>query len=187
MSLFEFIIGMISVILALAIAQLFAGVADLMLTRARVRFYLPYAVWVASLFLITFLHWWSLWTFRDIPWNFAMFFFSLLGPSLMFFATAIISPRNREEEIVDLEAHFLNIRKLFLGVLMLMVVFFGLDGPLFGTEPPFNLIRAAQLAIFVPAAIGLFSVNRYVHSAISLFILASLCVGVVQRFLPGQG
>ena len=34
MSLFEFIMGMISVILALAIAQLFVGVAELMQRRA---------------------------------------------------------------------------------------------------------------------------------------------------------
>jgi len=187
LSLFDFIVGMISVIFALAIAQLFAGVADLILTRKRVRFYLPHAVRVVSLFLLTFLHWWSLWTFRDLTWNFAMFFYSLLGPSLMVFATTIIGPRNRAEEIIDLEAHFLGIRTPFLVVLMLMVVFFSMDGPLFQTEPPFNRLRAAQLAIFVPAAMGLSAENRHVHSATSVFIFVSLGAGVVLRFLPGQG
>ena len=178
---------MISVIFALAIAQLFAGVADLVLTRARVQLYLAHAVWIISLFLLTFLHWWSLWTFRDIPWNFAMFFYSLLGPSLMFFATTIISPRHREQDVIGLETHFMRIRKPFLAIFLLMTVFFSLDGPLFGTEPAFNQIRAAQLAIFVPVAIGLFSENRRLHSAIALITLANLGIAVVLRFLPGQG
>ena len=178
---------MISVIFALAIAQLFAGVADLVLTRARVRLYLAHAVWVVSLFLLTFLHWWSLWTFREVPWNFAMFFYSLLGPSLMFFATTIISPRRREEKVIDLEAHFMRIRKPFLLIFLLMIVFFSLDGPLFGTEPAFNQIRAGQFASFVPVAIGLFSVSRHAHSAIALITLANLSVAVAMRFLPGQG
>lgn len=86
MSLFEFIVGMISVILALAVAQLFVGVAELVQNRARVRFFWPQGIWILNLFLITFVHWWSLWTFRDLSWNFGMFFFSLLGPSMMFFA-----------------------------------------------------------------------------------------------------
>jgi hypothetical protein len=178
---------MISVIFALAIAQLFAGVADLILTRARVRFYLPHAIWVVTLFLLTFLHWWSLWTFRELTWNFAMFFYSLLGPSLMFFATTIINPRYRAQTTIDLEAHFLGIRKPFLVVFLLMLVFFSLDGPLFGTEPLFNQLRAAQFAVFVPTAAGLFWENRHVQAAISLISLASLSIAVVLRFLPGQG
>ena len=45
MDIFEFIVGMISVILALAIAQLFIGVSDLIQRRYRVRFFLPHSVW----------------------------------------------------------------------------------------------------------------------------------------------
>jgi len=76
---------MISVILALAIAQLYLGMADLLQNRARVRFFLPHTLWNINLFLLAFIHWWSLWTFRELSWNFAMFFYSLLGPSLIFF------------------------------------------------------------------------------------------------------
>ncbi len=66
MSLFEFIVGMISVIFALAVAQLFLGLAELVRNRARVRFFLAHGIWVVNLFLLTFLHWWTLWTFRDL-------------------------------------------------------------------------------------------------------------------------
>ncbi len=80
MDIFEFIVGMISVILALAIAQLFIGVSDLNQRRERVKFFFPHSVWATVLFLGAFLHWWSLWTFKDQDWNFAMFFLQLAWP-----------------------------------------------------------------------------------------------------------
>jgi hypothetical protein len=185
MTLFEFIVGMISVILALAIAQLFVGVAELMQQRARVRFFLPHSIWVVNLFLITFVHWWSLWTFRDLSWNFAMFFYSLLGPSLMFFATTMISPRERNAEVIDVMEHFLNIRQYFLSVFIIMLILFTFDGPLFGTEEAFNALRATQLFLFAIAVWGLVSINPRVHLAIALAVLAAATSVAIIRFLPG--
>ena len=186
MSLFEFIVGMISIILALAIAQLFVGVAELTQQRERVRFFLPHSIWVANLFLITFVHWWSLWTFRELSWNFAMFFYSLLGPSLMFFAATMLSPRDRSSETIDVMAHFLNIRQFFLSVFMIMLVLFTFDGPLFGTEELLNALRAAQLFLFAMAAWGLATESPRVQLAVSLAVLAGVSGVAIIRFLPGQ-
>jgi hypothetical protein len=153
--------------------------------RDHVRFFLPHSLWVGNLFLITFIHWWSLWTFRDLPWNFGMFFYSLLGPSLMFFAATILSPRDQRSETIDVMAHFLNIRQLFLSVFMIMLVLFTFDGPLFGTEELFNPLRAAQIFLFAMAAWGLVSVNPRVQLAISMAVLAGVSAVAVIRFLPG--
>ena len=139
MDIFEFIVGMISVILALAIAQLFIGVSDLIQRRDRVKFFLPHSVWATVLFLLAFLHWWSLWVFKDLDWNFAMF---------------------------------------------LLVSF---DGPMFGTEPYFNGLRATQGVVITSISWGIVSDNRRVQTIIALVVLGSLIVGVSIRFLPGQG
>jgi hypothetical protein len=187
MSLFEFIAGMISVIFALAVAQLFIGVAELAQHRGKVRPFLPHAVWNVNLFLLTFVHWWSLWTFRDLSWNFGMFFFSLLGPSLMFFAASVINPRVRSEGVIDLTAHFLAIRRLFMVVFIAMMVLFTLDGPMFGTEPHFNTLRVAQMSVVGSAAWGFASKSRSLHTAISLLVLLALGAVVIIRFFPGGG
>ena len=184
-SLFEFIVGMVSIILALAVAQLLVGVSELMQRRARVKFFLPHGIWVVNLFLLTFLHWWSLWTFRDLPWNFAMFFYSLVGPSLMFFLATMLSPRDRSSETIDLMAHFLNIRQFFLSVFMIMLVMFTFDGPLFGTEELFNPLRSAQLFLFAMAAWGLVTENTRVQLAISMAVLGGTLAASAIRFLPG--
>ncbi len=186
MSLFEFIVGMISIIFALSIAQLFMGVSDLLQQGVRVRFFLPHGLWIINLFLLTFLHWWSLWTFRELSWNFGMFLYSLIGPSLMFFACTMISPRNTTTVDIDISDHFLGIRKWFLSIFAVLMVCFTFDGPLFGTEPFLNEIRAVQFALVAISVLGVFSASRRFHTAVSVGILLSLCVGVFIRFLPGQ-
>lgn len=186
LSLFEFIVGMISVIFALSIAQLFLGVADLLQQGARVRYFLPHGIWVVNLFILTFLHWWSLWTFRELSWNFGMFFYSLIGPSLMFFACTVINPRNTTSIDVDLFDYFLTIRKWFLMIFAVLLIFFSFDGPLFGTEPLLNALRATQFSIVAITLSGIFSANRRFHTAASASVLAILSVAVFIRFLPGQ-
>ena len=187
MDIFEFIVGMISVILALAIAQLFIGVSDLIQRRDRVRFFLPHSVWATVIFLIAFLHWWSLWTFKDLDWNFAMFFYSLLGPSLMFFATTILNPRDRGKDTLDLAEYFMDTRHYFLGVTLVVFLLFTFDGPLFGTEQLFNSLRVAQAVVTACIVWGIVSDNRRSHTIIALAVLGSLLAVVSIRFLPGQG
>jgi hypothetical protein len=183
--LFEFITVMISVILALAAAQLFLGLAPLLQTRHSVRLSVTQAGWVASLFLITFLHWWSLWDFRDLTWTFPMFAMSLVGPSLMFFAATLINPRDVSHDPIDLVAHFGDIRRPFLAVVLVMMVFLTLDGPIFGTEPLFNRLRFAQVVIIGLAGLGIFSRDERVQASISLLTLALAVLAATARILPG--
>ena len=185
MDLFEFVTGMISVTLALAAAQLFIGIAQLVQTPAKVRVSLTHGAWVAVLFLITFLHWWSLWDFRDLSWTFPMFGFSLVGPGLMFFAAVLINPREASGSSVDLDAHFHRIREPFLIVFFVMMFFMTLDGPVFGTEPALNRLRLGQVGMMTLAAVAVGAKSRRVQSVISILALAAALVAVTARFVPG--
>lgn len=176
---------MISVVLALTVAQLFLGAADLVRYRTRVKFFLGHSIWLVNLFLIAFLQWWSIWSFRDLPWNFGMFFFSLIGPSLMFFAATMLNPRDFSEKSIDLAQYFLNIRRFFFAVLFLMLVLFTIDGPFFGTEPIFNPVRAVQVLLILLVAWGFITTARNSHIVIALATLTILCAAAVIRFFPG--
>ena len=175
---------MISVILALAVAQLFTGAADLVRYRTRVRFFLGHNVWLVNLFLLAFLHWWSLWAFRELAWNFGMFFFSLIGPSLMFFAASILNPKDFTKESVDLAEYFLGIRRFFYAVLILMLVLFTIDGPLFGTVPAFSPARITQIFVLAVVSGGLFSERQTIQTALAFTTLVILCALVAFRFFP---
>lgn len=187
MSLFEFISAMIGVLIALAIAQLLVSTGRLAQNHRRVRTYLPHSLWAIAIFLIAFLHWWSLWDFRDLEWNSAMFFFSLCGPLLLFFAVTLLSPEVRSgEENVDLKAHFQDMRVLFLSVFLAALVFLALDGPLFGTEPFFNSLRAIQGFLMMCITAALISSRTMVQIVSSALIVLVLLIGTILRFLPGS-
>lgn len=185
MSLFEFVAGMISVILALSVAQLFLGVARLIQRPGHVRFFVPHAVWNANLFMITFIHWWSLWDFRDLSWTFPMFFLTLLGPSLMFFASTVINPRHLTNDRVELETHFFEVRRPFMIVFIAMMVAISIDGPLFGTEEPFNSLRLGQTLVTGAAVWGLFSTKPGAHAIAAVGALLVIVFVTFVRFIPG--
>jgi hypothetical protein len=104
----------------------------------------------------------------------------------MFFACTMISPRNTSSIDVDLADYFLGIRKWFLSIVAVLLIFFSFDGPLFGTEPVFNELRAVQLLIVAIAVWGIMSANRRLHTVSSVGVLFIICVAVFIRFLPGQ-
>lgn len=186
MSLFEFISGMISVMLALSVAQLLLGVARLVQTRNQVTVFAPHTLWYMNLFLLIFLHWWSLWDFRDLSWNWLMFFYSLGGPTLLFFAATLITPQHHIDEPMNLEEHFMTSRKVFLWVVLLALLFVSGDGPLFGTEKPFNSLRIIQLSLATFLVLALASERRSVQVLTALGVLITLAFGAFVRFLPGQ-
>lgn len=116
-----------------------------------------------------------------------MFFFSLLGPSLVFFTASVINPRDHDERVIDLTAHFLHIRRPFMAVFTVIMVLFTLDGPLFGTEPALNPLRVTQVGVMVSTAWGFTSRRRNVHNAISLLVLVAVLIVAIIRFVPGSG
>jgi len=184
-ALFEFITVMISVILALAAAQLLLGLAPLLQTRHEVRLSGTHAAWVGSVFLITFLHWWSLWDFRDLDWTFPMFALSLVGPALLFFAATLINPRDTSSDPIDLAEHFRDVRRPLLIVILLAMVFLTVDGPLFGTEPPVNRLRFAQAGVIGMTGLGIASASDRVQVVVAFLTLALAVLAATSRLLPG--
>jgi hypothetical protein len=186
MSLFEFIVSMIGVLIALTIAQLLISVGRLAQRRQRVRTYLPHTLWVVAIFLFSFLHWWSLWDFRDLAWNSAMFFYSLMGPLLLFFSVTLLNPEPRDtDEVIELEAHFHGVRVMFLLVVLAGLLFLTFDGPLFGTEPWFNRLRSTQLC-FALAIVAAVVVDRnWMQALAAVVVVTLLLLATTLRFLPG--
>lgn len=186
MSLFEFISSMIGVLIALTIAQLLISVGRLAQHHQRVRPYLPHTLWVAAIFLLSFLHWWSLWDFRDLSWNSAMFFYSLGGPLLLFFSVTLLNPEPREDGApIDLERHFRDVRVLFLTVVLGGLLFLTFDGPLFGTEPWFNVLRITQLSLATAILLALVATRTVVQTLAAGFTVAILILASAVRYLPG--
>ena len=176
---------MISVILALALAQLFLGVAALVQTHSRVRLSVAHGAWVVSLFLILFQLWWSLWDLRLLEWIFPTVMFSLLAPSLLFLAATLASPREPFAEVVDLREHFAHVRRPLMAVVLIVLIVVTLDGPLLNDEVFFNRLRLQQLVISAAALATFLSARESVHTVAGLVAAVAMMTGWFIRFLPG--
>jgi H+/Cl- antiporter ClcA len=110
MSLFEFVTVMISMILALTLGQLLSGATFLLRTSGEVRWYAPHTLWVCGMGLGLVNHWWALWDFRDLDWNYATFLYILIAPLMAFLAVGLLTP---DRESNDMQRQFARVRRPF--------------------------------------------------------------------------
>ena len=187
MMLFEFISVMVSIVYALALGHLLSGAAKLGRERSRVVLSAPLVLWTLDVFISCVLSWWILWDLREVGWNVWRFLATLLLPLLFFFASALAIPEVGGTVPIDLKKHFLNVRPMLLGTLILASLVMMADGPgVFGIEPwlmPYRLFQLAGVAILVGALVNR---SERGHVWFSALYLAGMIVGTAfARFLPG--
>ncbi|MFV1988926.1 MAG: hypothetical protein ACC682_16770 [Gemmatimonadota bacterium] len=110
MTLFEFILVMVSLILAIGVTHLLQGVAAIVQQRKELDFSWVPLVWASYLFLVTAAHWWSLWDMRGADWTFPAFFFVLLPPTLLYLAVSLLVSSGPGTGGTSMAADFLEIR-----------------------------------------------------------------------------
>jgi len=88
MSLFEFLMVLVSLIIGLGIAELLSGVAQTIRCRRDVRVYWVHSTLVVVVFLALLQQWWEIWGVRDMPaWTFPGLLM-MIGPAIGLFLIA---------------------------------------------------------------------------------------------------
>ena len=78
---FSYLSVLISIILALGMTRVLAGVGEMLQARSRRQLYWLHAVWVVNLFLYLVVAWWIFYRRRNQqPWTFFLFIFVLIDP-----------------------------------------------------------------------------------------------------------
>ena len=94
MGAFEYLSVLISIILALGMTRVLAGVGEMLQARSQRRIYWVHAVWIVNLFLYLVIAWWIFYRWRDQkPWNFYLFLFVLISPTILYLASLLLFPR----------------------------------------------------------------------------------------------
>ena len=181
MDLFEFILIITSVIYAMALAQILSGVSGLAQTDAAIRWYAPHTIWIAILFVWVALVWWSVWEFRLIVWTFPSYIYMLVAPTLMFFTCSLLIPKNMNKQELDLEAHFLRIRKPFLWSFASATLLAVLDGTVLSDEPLWFPTRIGHIALMVSVLVGLYTENKRVQNTIAAIVMMALLYIMITR------
>src|SRR5881227_4026144 len=93
MSPFEYLSVLISIILALGMTRVLAGVGEMLQARSRRRLYWVHMVWIVNLFLYLVIAWWIFYRWRNQqPWTIFLFLFVLISPTILFLASLLLFP-----------------------------------------------------------------------------------------------
>lgn len=93
MSLFEFLMVLVSIIIGLGIAEILTGTARQIRCRASIHGYWVHSVFVIAMFFALLQQWWEVWGLRVVPeWTFHGFVMMLSGPVGLFLIAHLLFP-----------------------------------------------------------------------------------------------
>jgi hypothetical protein len=121
---FSYLSVLISIVLALGMTRVLAGVGEMLQARSRRRIYWVHAVWILNLFLYLVVAWWIFYRWRNQQtWTFFLFVFVLISPTILYLASLLLFPREgARDEAVNYKTHFYANHRAFF-------ILLGLFGP----------------------------------------------------------
>lgn len=94
MSLFEFLMVLVSLIIGFGLAELLSGVARIIRHREEVKLYWIHSLFILIVFLALLQTWWEIWGVRETPtWSFLGLLMMLAGPIGLFLISHLIFPQ----------------------------------------------------------------------------------------------
>ena len=177
MSAFEYLSVLISIVLALGMTRLLAGVGEMLQARSRERFYWVHLVWVANLFVYLVLAWWIFYRWRNQQnWTFFLFIFVLISPTILYLASLLLfPPETALNEFVDYKKHYYANHRAFFIIFALFTPVDIADSLLKGIAhflalgPGYYASQTIYLAGLIAAAI---THNERYHRFYDVFFLA---------------
>ncbi len=186
MSIFEFVLVMASLIMALGVTLLLRHVAAVIRYRTSIELYWVPLVWMALQFVAVTWVWWSFWDFVAVEWTYPRFFFLLAGPTVQFIAISMLVSTDVSKPNASLSENFSAIRLPFMLVLAVFQVFVALDGWVFRVEPLWNSLRFLQVAMLILYLTAAVSPKPIVQKSVVIGFVGLNIYGLVfLRYLPG--
>jgi hypothetical protein len=123
---FSYLSVLISIVLALGMTPVLAGVGEMLQARSRRRLYWVHIVWVANLFLYLVVAWWIFYRWRNQqPWTFFLFIFVLISPTILYLASIVLfPPESALDEFVNYKTHYYSDHRVFF---ILFALFMSVD------------------------------------------------------------
>lgn len=166
MSQFEFVTVFVSVVMALAVAELLAGLGRLIRERDRVRVYWVHVAWMVLAVLGLTQGWWHTWNARSHEFSTFFEFFALVLPGLIFVIIAfVLSPTIKEDGPFDLRAYYFHQIRWVAPMFAIELATLALTNAALGiaqVATPINAIRLVAIGLFVYLG---FSANARAHAA----------------------
>ena len=173
MSIFEFLMVLVSLIIGLGIAEILTGIASAIRSRKTINFYWVQAVLVTIVFLALLQQWWEAWALNTVEvWSFHGLLMMISGPIGLFLISHLLFPDKTEG--ADLKAYYYNNLSAGYWLAVMTVIIASSFRPIIFGHNPFDV---ANLTSFV--LVGIFATLALTRKEIVHAILVTLVLGLV--------
>jgi hypothetical protein len=179
MSLFEFLMVLVSIIIGLGIAEVLTGIARLIRCRESIQGFWIHSVAVMAIFFALLQQWWEIWGVRDAPdWTFLGLVMMLGGPVGLFLMAHLLFPEPMQGANMREYYHGAMRPIWWLGVLT--VVLATLFRPLIFGLDLFSADNATSLVLFLGFIALATSRRLVVHTILVPVFLLLVVVHIFQ-------
>ncbi|MGI9204967.1 MAG: hypothetical protein ACR2Q3_13215 [Woeseiaceae bacterium] len=186
MEIFEFVLVMVSLVLAIGFTSLLSVVASMISHRQSRKIEWYPLIWIATLFLYVPGYWWSLWDFRSVQWTFPAYFFLLMMPTCLYIAMSLLGEALDSEDNTSRVAAFDAVRIPFFLSLIAMQITGALDGWFLNVEPLLNTLRWVQIVLVVMFFVGALTPRIAMQKFVAIVNLVMMIFAMFGlRYLPG--
>ena len=183
MTIFEYVMVMISIILGFGMTQLLRGFGKILRSERRDA---TLTLWTVFVFILFLQNWWAFWDLHAVTtWTQYKFVLVALIAILMFAMVELLVPMSANRE-TDWAEHYASVRRWFAAV--------GVAFALLATSMTWLLLdvsllhpyRATQSIIIASIATGLFTSNAKALRIAPIVAMVTVITGqVIFRVLPG--
>jgi hypothetical protein len=166
-------------VIALGVARIVNAASQYVQHRERIRFSATHGVWCLLLFLWFVGLWWISWGLRHVDaalWSYFTLIYLLVGPSLMYMASALLLPETPAEGQLDLGERFEHVGRSFFLCLVGFVLWLACAELLLLREPLLLPKRASQSFVLVLLLIGVAFPSRRTAGVLGAIILPLMIV-----------
>jgi hypothetical protein len=181
MGAFEYLSVLISIVLALGMTRVLAGVGEMLQARTQRRIYWVHVIWILNVFTYLVIAWWVFYRWRnEQAWTFFLFVFVLISPTILYLASLLLFPRESTmDESVDYKMHFYANHRAFFIIFALYAPVDLVDTLLKGVPHFFELgpLYIVSLVLFlVGATTAAVTRNERYHQFYAIFFLVQTVI-----------
>jgi hypothetical protein len=178
MDVFSYISIVPSIIIALGITRLLTGVGRILEQRQQVSTYWVHLLWALNVFLFMILNWWIIFRWQaEVEWNFFLFAFLLLTPTISFMLTVILFPDPFHKNM-DFKQNFNEDKRWFFALAAILPPLDFLDTALKGVphllaQGPIYFVTIPLITVLSVVAVKTENLNYHKFFAVFFLIYIS--------------
>ena len=161
--------------------RVLGGVGEMLQARSHRRVYWVHALWIVNLFIYLVVAWWIFYRWRNQQtWNFYLFVFVLISPTILYLASMLLFPREADIDLTaDYKTHYYANHRAFFILFALFPLIDIVDSLLKGIPhffqlgPPYMVSSVLFFAGMLTAAI---TRNERYHEFYAIFFLVQTIV-----------